>query len=151
MKKCSTCLMELPATREFFYNETPTLMRARCRQCGMAADKRHYHSLSPEEKARRNRRKNLLTQFRLTPDQYDAILEAQGGVCAVCSTPKSGGRGKAFAVDHDHACCTGRRSCGKCIRGLLCANCNCGIGHFKDSPELLGLAASCITTTGVSC
>jgi hypothetical protein len=54
-------------------------------------------------------------------------------VCGIeaCTT------GKAFAVDHDHSCCPGRKACGKCIRGLLCANCNQGLGKFKDDPKLL--------------
>ncbi len=42
--------------------------------------------------------------------------------------------------DHDHKCCPGKRSCGKCIRGLLCANCNKGLGQFSDDAARLDKA-----------
>lgn len=48
--------------------------------------------------------------------------------------------GRTLVVDHDHGCCPGQKSCGNCIRGLLCDNCNIGLGHFKDSVESLQLA-----------
>jgi hypothetical protein len=47
-----------------------------------------------------------------------------------------------FHVDHDHACCPGTRSCGKCIRGMLCNRCNTGLGMFLDDPNRLRHAAS---------
>jgi len=52
--------------------------------------------------------------FNLTPDEYDQILEYQGGVCAICGRPPK--PGKRLAVDHDHA--TGH------VRGLLDFVCN---------------------------
>lgn len=80
------------------------------------------------------------TRFKLEPGTYLAMLEAQGGVCAVCGG--SGTGGKQLSVDHDHSCCAGKHGCGKCVRYLLCGNCNTGIGLFKDNPELLEAAAS---------
>lgn len=63
----------------------------------------------------------------------DAILDRQGGVCAICDSPEAGGRWATFAVDHDHA--TGE------LRGLLCQPCNVGIGQFSDDPSRLRRAA----------
>lgn len=88
---------------------------------------------------------NRLAKFGITPAQYLDMLEAQGGVCAICEHPEKGvarnGRTKALAVDHDHA--TGD------VRGLLCANCNKGIGNLGDSPErLMSGAAYLIAARG---
>lgn len=45
---------------------------------------------------------------------------------------------KKMNIDHDHSCCPkNKRSCGKCVRGVLCRDCNLGIGHFKDDIDLL--------------
>lgn len=42
-----------------------------------------------------------------------------------------------LAIDHDHACCPGRFSCGECVRGVLCSPCNRILGYAKDDPEIL--------------
>ncbi|MER5501394.1 endonuclease domain-containing protein [Streptomyces sp. NPDC002561] len=76
-------------------------------------------------------------KFRLSAAAYDDLLTSQDGRCAVCrSLPGA----RALSVDHDHTCCPDKRSCGRCVRGLLCGRCNSGIGMFKDSPELLRTA-----------
>lgn len=41
------------------------------------------------------------------------------------------------AIDHDHSCCSGPISCGDCIRGLLCQNCNAGLGYLKEDLGIL--------------
>jgi hypothetical protein len=66
------------------------------------------------------------------------MLVRQGGGCAICR--RDNGK-RLLAVDHDHACCPGERTCGKCVRGLLCDGCNHGLGKFRDDPELLRRAA----------
>jgi hypothetical protein len=63
---------------------------------------------------------------------YMDALSSQNGVCAICRKPESASNQhglKRLAFDHDHA--TGR------FRGLLCGNCNMGLGKFKDDPEIL--------------
>lgn len=74
----------------------------------------------------------LKHRFGLTLADYDAMLEQQDGVCAICKTATTGGRGR-FCVDHNHD--TG------VIRGLLCTNCNTMLGMAKDSPERLDAGA----------
>lgn len=60
--------------------------------------------------------------YGIEPSDYQQLLESQGGKCALCLGDDP--RGHALAVDHDHACCGPRRACRKCVRGLLCNNCN---------------------------
>jgi hypothetical protein len=78
-------------------------------------------------------RNKLWTNYRMTVARYEEILAEQGGRCAICrgEYPRDV-RAKRFHVDHDHACCPSSKSCGKCIRGLLCAGCNTALGNFAD-------------------
>ena len=61
---------------------------------------------------------------------YMILWEEQRGLCAACGTKLSAG---VYHVDHDHACCSGVSSCGKCVRGILCRSCNQTLGFAKDS------------------
>lgn len=74
-------------------------------------------------------------------DDYNALLEFQDHGCAICGA-LIGAVGRKLSVDHDHNCCEGQFSCGKCIRGLLCQNCNSGLGQFHDDVGLLARAIS---------
>jgi hypothetical protein len=72
--------------------------------------------------------------------QVEALLELADNKCQACSEPFS--LSNPFCIDHDHECCPGVRSCGKCVRGLLCRRCNAGVGMFlNDVHRLLGAVA----------
>jgi len=86
----------------------------------------HGANASPTELAIRHASRMLIANYGITIEDYDAMLAAQGGGCAICHTPP---RSKRLHVDHDHA--DGR------VRGLLCYHCNRTIGHI----EARGLAA----------
>jgi hypothetical protein len=79
-----------------------------------------------------------LRRYGLTLEQFEARLAEQDGKCAICGTTEPGPRG--WHVDHDHTCCAGKKTCGQCIRGILCASCNWGIGNLKDDPEIIRAA-----------
>ena len=72
--------------------------------------------------------------FKRSTEWYEKTLAEQGGHCALCETCPTEGR--RFQVDHDHECCPtdrgkNRRTCGKCIRGLLCEACNTRLGYLE--------------------
>lgn len=91
---------------------------------------------------------HLRRRYGMTVEQYDALHAAQSGRCALCGRPERIRRGTGRAggpstgdpmrlgVDHDHE--TG------VVRGLLCVDCNTGIGKLQDDPELLRRAAAYI-------
>jgi hypothetical protein len=104
-----------------------------CRECFNAWRREHVTAAD-------HRRRMLKQKYKLTEAAFEAMLHAQGGRCAICREEQPSGRG-AFHVDHDRACCPGIRSCGECVRSLLCARCNPGIGNFRENPEFLRAAA----------
>ena len=93
---------------------------------------REYHRNNPERQHER-----LCKKYGITAQQYDEMLENQNYGCAICGIKKNGRRIN-FVIDHDHA--TGK------VRGLLCYQCNVGLGHFKDNPILLRKAADYLET-----
>lgn len=95
-----------------------------------------------EKKRRKDAAHDLMVQrvYGLKPGQYKKLYDAQGGKCAICRRAK--GIAKRLSVDHDHACCPGKTSCGKCVRGLLCTRCNDMFGHARDDPEFFTRAGS---------
>jgi hypothetical protein len=76
-----------------------------------------------------------LKRYGLTRDDYVNLEKSQNGVCKICGEPER--FNKRLSVDHDHSCCPGSGSCGKCIRGLLCSICNKVLGQVKDNKSIL--------------
>lgn len=66
-------------------------------------------------------------KYNITLEEYEALLEAQGYVCAICGKAEPSGR--ALSVDHCHL--TGK------LRELLCYRCNTTLGKFEDDPQKL--------------
>jgi hypothetical protein len=87
----------------------------KCKECRHTYDKSHYNSTL-------NRAKHFKRDYKITLEDYDQMLEHQGGVCAACSGRHKDGR--RLHVDHDHK--TGQ------VRGLLCTKCNTAIGLMND-------------------
>jgi hypothetical protein len=79
-----------------------------------------------------------IRSYGITPEHYRSMENARNGLCDICKQPNA--HSKHLCIDHDHRCCKARRSCGKCIRGLLCSGCN--LGHFGEDPSVLRRAAA---------
>lgn len=109
MKLCRRC--EVPKELELF----PKNSKAR--------DGRGSYCLTCQSDYVRERR------YGVTRERYDAMLLEQDNACAVCREP--------FTnlikpnVDHDHRCCPGKETCGKCVRGILCSGCNAFAGLIE--------------------
>ena len=73
--------------------------------------------------------------YKLTREEHLELLESQGYKCAFpdCGTPVD----IYSDVDHNHACCPGAKSCGRCVRGVLCHQHNNGLSFFEDRPKTL--------------
>jgi hypothetical protein len=87
-------------------------------------------------------RRRILRRYNLTQADWDAMVLRQGNRCAICNTERPGGRGEAWHIDHDHLCCPDAGSCGACVRGLLCHDCNTVLGRMNDDPVRLRSAAA---------
>lgn len=126
---CGWCEGEIPATRP----RDAIFCSTKCKQYSSNERQRQR----PEAQVRQ-RTANLWARFGIGREEYDAMLAAQDGRCAICRIDKPGGRGE-FHVDHDHV--TGA------VRGLLCTRCNSGLGLFRDDPRLLEAAVRYLVPT----
>ena len=138
--------------RHLYHRNHPRVERS-CAICGTDITNRRsdakYCGVECMNEARRRdgrlkktSRKALLARYGLTQEAYDELLAQQGGVCAICGSSDPKTHHGRWHIDHDHSCCSNKdqRTCGKCVRGLLCGQCNLGIGHFEDDVERLEAA-----------
>lgn len=111
-------------------NRNPEKARERARLWHVNNRERHlaYMARRRKENSRAVLSSKLKAAFGISLEQYEAIASKQNHCCAICGTPQVELRRK-MAVDHDHE--TGK------VRGLLCNNCNVGLGNFRDSEQLL--------------
>lgn len=172
LKRCTRCKYRLPVGMFALNRTCRDGRQTQCRTCGMEAYRikcadpvkrallraqgrekmRQYYWQCPEKRRARSKeyhvknraRRNawiawygLKMRYGITAEAYRQILAAQDGKCASCEdSPRFTSRQRHFplTVDHDHV--TGE------IRGLLCGNCNSGLGHFRDDPDRLERAAA---------
>lgn len=106
---------------------------ARRREAALRYYYRNKEAILAKQKERTSRNKRA--HFNLSNAEFAAMLEAQGGVCAICGTPEPGGKG--WALDHDHSMDQRDK---KSHRGVLCPRCNLILGHAKDAESILASA-----------
>lgn len=132
-KHCPSCGLEKPLEAFSKNRKTKDGLAVYCRMCYSEKCKKSHAKVKADplayaEYLAKERDRHLKRTFGISSADYDAMLRAQGGRCAICrdTSCKSG---VAFAVDHCHA--TGK------IRGLLCRDCNTSLGKFNDDIETL--------------
>lgn len=117
-KECSRCTRYLfwedfstnPSHSDKYHNE--------CKQCSRERGKIRTEKDPFWQRSR---------AYGITEQQYLDMIEAQGGVCAICKRDM-----KRPQIDHCHT--TGK------VRGVLCSACNGALGKFQDNPEILKVA-----------
>ena len=124
-KPCRDCGEVKPLDEFGADKRRPGGKKSYCKPCENAR-KAAWTKANPDKDAESQRRRKLKHRYGITPEQYEEMLEAQGGRCACCGTDTPGGHG-GFHVDHCHD--TGE------VRGLLCHGCNTAIGALGDNVD----------------
>jgi hypothetical protein len=118
MKVCLDCKEEKPNDEFYRTPKGSQGIACYCKLCQLA----------------RNHKANLKKYYGTSFEEWEKKLVEQNGVCAICGKPDN--RGWRLSQDHNHST--------KELRGLLCSNCNTGLGLFKEDFDLLIKAASYI-------
>ena len=119
-RECTKCKKQI-SLDNFYYNKLGKHRKSsRCKPCHNEYD----YKLDKNSKLKR--------AYGITLSEYQELLSKQDSKCAICGVDNNGkyrNKPRAFAVDHCHT--TGK------IRGLLCSDCNTGIGLLKDNINFL--------------
>ena len=105
--------------------------------CGLGTKNRSlpdalYDQKTVSERKIERRNQTRHKRYGLTPEQYNDLVSSQEGKCGICNR-----QAEELVVDHDHSCCPGIETCGKCIRGLLCRLCNIFLGIYETNPNFV--------------
>lgn len=106
--------------------------RGTCKQCHTDYQTQYYKD-RPEKYAEKvianSYYKANWKRHKISEEAYKELIDLHDGKCHACQDRKG------TNLDHDHGCCDKRFSCGKCIRGLLCSQCNTALGLLADSAQ----------------
>ncbi len=120
VKICSLCKKSLQLSMFSLYSKKSGKLRSRCKDCCSK-----YYQSNKDRHKKLSRDWFLKSEYNISLDEYNTILKDQNGSCKICKKVCE----KTLHVDHCHSTGT--------IRGLLCSNCNRGIGHLKEDPDIL--------------
>ena len=123
-----------------------TSMKKRCSHCKLTKQLSDFTGIKSISRICRECTKitMLRHKYHLTWTEAELAYNLRNGDCNICEQPDKFG----LCLDHDHRCCPGIKSCGKCIRGFICWNCNRGLGAFKDNLIFLQRALDYVQVGG---
>ena len=146
MKTCPKCQVSQP--KENFYKGN-----GYCKPCKKEYDTQNrvkYYKKPYNRLMRYNQ--HIRLRYSLSLEDLNEIYLKQDGKCPLClkalsnPTIEDAVRWESN-IDHDHDCCPGDTTCGNCVRGLLCRDCNLMIGHAKDNLDTLKRAVEYLENT----
>lgn len=117
---CKDCLAE--------YNHTKNAEQTKEERRAVQARRQRWREDHPEA----TRAHYMKWAWGITPEEFQDLVAAQGGKCANPACERS-----AEDLDHDHSCCIGKKTCGRCIRGVLCKRCNYKLGLLERDLDLI--------------
>ena len=140
MRECTKC-GELKAKSEFYAaKERKDGLRPHCKKCCTIGHNAWYHRHGKTRQKTMDdiRKSNLKRRYGVSPARYQQMVKDQGGVCALCGATEPGRNHKNWCIDHCHNSAV--------VRGLLCHQCNVGLGAFKDNIGVLQKAIDYLET-----
>ena len=142
-KKCSTCGSEKSGNDFYSFpgkGKIPSLyLFSECKDC--SAKKTAEDRRNPDKRKvwlEYGRKSTIRRRYSVEIEKVEALLREQQEKCAICGVPQNK-LDRRLAIDHNHK--TGK------IRGLLCSNCNNGLGRFKDNKDFLKQAINYLEKT----
>ena len=142
-KWCSQCQSYVPLDNFHKDSSNKYGLAYWCKPCAITSSRKNHKRRIKEESAYKEAKRNAYFKLKygMTLEQRTDLLGKQNNACAICGV-KLSESGTHTHVDHCHT--TGK------VRAILCTNCNRGLGHFQDNPELLLKAADYINQHSVS-
>jgi len=150
-KKCPKCERTLSVVQNFHMVKHRGRLRPNsyCKKCAVAWTnawrktkpskyfrvRKQQYAIKNSDKVKRWSMRSRWKRIGLDPNVVEAFIAIHNGVCDICGEPPNG---MTLAVDHCHDTMI--------LRGLLCSNCNVGLGMFEDNPELLRRAIKYLKT-----
>lgn len=133
---CKTCNRK---SQKLYWQKPETKEREWRRRHKPEVKKRHREYMHRPEMKEKRRRYHL-SLYSVTLEWYEMRLAEQNQRCGICEREFLDFKKKP-CVDHDHRCCPTGRSCGKCVRGLLCVICNFRLcENIECTPQQLTVA-----------
>lgn len=137
---CNRCLRDLPLSNFSINSKGKYGVKSICKECSNKAEgirRKKCKKEDPETFSFKRHESKLKYGYGITATQYDELYKLQGGKCAICQVQgnsyfENHPTQNYFHVDHCHNT--------KQVRGLLCTNCNSGMGKLQDSEVLLSRA-----------
>lgn len=148
MKLCTKC-GESKTLEEFYKNKSrKDGLDYNCKICCKFRQRLSYEANPEPHKARtlrsyhknknpdRIRKRNIKVRYSISVEAYEVMLSGGCAVCGKSNEDEVMETGRYLAIDHDHTCCAGHRSCGKCVRGVLCMRHNIADGAFDTIEQI---------------